>query len=57
MAERVAALCDALTHCHAGFSRGKSELRERFGWEIGEAVTHEGLIAMADYLSERWTAR
>jgi hypothetical protein len=55
--ERVAALCDALTHCHAGFYGGLDELKSRFGWEVGQPVTHEALISMADYLSEQWVLK
>lgn len=52
--ERVMAICDALTHCHVGYARGKEEIREHFGWEIGMPVSSETLIAMAEYLGRLW---
>lgn len=55
--ERVMALCGALTHCHVGFARGKAELREHLGWELGQPVSSETLIAMAEYLGEQSALR
>lgn len=52
--ERVMALCDALTHCHSGFPDGKKELKEKFDWEIGEPVSEDALMGMAQYLEEQW---
>lgn len=52
--ERVMALCDALTHCHAGFAGGKEELKQKFGWEIGQHINDDQLIRMADYLNDQW---
>lgn len=52
--ERVMALCDALTHCHVGYARGKVEIQERFGWEIGRPISNELLMEMAAYLDEQW---
>jgi hypothetical protein len=51
---RVAALCGALTHCHAGYAGGKAEIRREFGWEIGQPVSDDLLVAVAEYLAEQW---
>jgi hypothetical protein len=55
--KRVMALLDALTHCHVGYAEGKVEHREQFGWEVGQPVSSETLVAIADYLSEQWVLR
>ena len=54
---RVMALCGALTFCHVGFERGLAELREHFGWELGQPLSNETLIAMAEYLGQQWALR
>lgn len=51
------ALCDALTHCHVGYEQGKAELKNIFDWELGQEISSETLIEMADYLEKQWALK
>ena len=56
MERRVAALCDALTHCHLGFHAGRQELERRFGLVLGEPVTGDVLQQASEFLLTEWRA-
>ena len=54
---RVAALCDALTHCHLGFNDGKKTLQEMFSIRIGESISNEQFLSACDFLEREWNKR
>ncbi len=54
---RVAALCDALTHCHLGFNEGKKALQKKFSIRIGEPMSNEQFLSACDFLEHEWKQR